>query len=143
LFRASLTTILGLSGPVLLRRVALVAAGGAAGSVGRYVVGLYAAQRFGASFPWGTLTVNVVGSFFIGLIATLADEAGVIGPEPRLLLILGVLGGFTTFSSFSLDTLRLLEDGEVLRAGLYLAASLAGALLAAAAGIALGRGVTR
>ncbi|MHB8575483.1 MAG: fluoride efflux transporter CrcB [Dehalococcoidia bacterium] len=124
-------------------RVGLVAAGGAFGSISRYLVALYTAQYFGGTFPWGTLVVNVVGSFLIGVLATLADEVGVIGPETRVLLVVGVLGGFTTFSSFSLDTLRLLEANELLRGGLYVCASLAVSFLAATAGIALARALNR
>ena len=90
-------------------RVLLVLAGGALGSAARYLVAVWMVNRFGPDFPWGTLTVNVVGSFLIGLIATLADELGSIGSEARVFLIVGVLGGFTTFSAFSLETLRLLE----------------------------------
>ncbi|MGD9891929.1 MAG: fluoride efflux transporter CrcB [Dehalococcoidia bacterium] len=88
----------------------LVLLGGALGSGARYLVSVWLLERFGGGFPWGTLTVNVIGSFLIGVIATLADERAVIGPSARVFLIVGVLGGFTTFSSFSLETLRLLED---------------------------------
>jgi CrcB protein len=132
----------GLGGPTLLGRVALVALGGALGSVCRYLVGLYAAQQLSATFPWGTLIVNVVGSFLIGALATLADDAGVIGPETRVLLVVGVLGGFTTFSSFSLDTLRLIEANELLYTSLYVSGSLALSLMATAVGIVLARSLS-
>ena len=143
MLRSSLVTFLGLTGRTLVVRLGLVAVGGTFGSVSRYLVALYTAQHVGATFPWGTLIVNVVGSFLIGVLATLADEMGVIGPETRVLLVVGVLGGFTTFSSFSLDTLRLLEANELLRSGLYVCASLAVSFLATTAGIALARALNR
>jgi CrcB protein len=101
------------------------------------------AAQFGSAFPWGTLTVNVVGSFLIGLLATLADEVGSIGPDGRVFLVVGVLGGFTTFSSFSLETLRLAEQNEVGRAGLNFLLSIVLAFGAATAGIAAGRALER
>lgn len=94
-------------------RLLLVFLGGAVGSSARYLVATWMADVFGAAFPWGTLTVNGAGSFLIGLLATLADEFGVLGPEPRVFLVVGVLGGFTTFSSFTLETWRLAEQDEV------------------------------
>ena len=141
--RLPIALVLGLPGRNLLIRALLVAGGGAVGSVARYMVGLYTAEQFGAAFPWGTLAVNVVGSFLIGVLATLADDFGVIGPQTRLLLVVGVLGGFTTFSSFALDTLRLIEASELLRTGLYFCASLAVSIVAATGGIALARGLHR
>jgi len=97
-----------------------IALGSALGGVGRYAVGGWIAQHVGETFPWGTVTVNVVGSFLIGLVATLT------GPDGRLLvpghgrefMMIGVFGGFTTFSSFSLQTLALARDGEWLGAGM-------------------------
>lgn len=97
-------------------RLGLVLLGGALGSAARYLTVLWMAARLGPTFPWGTLTVNVAGSFLIGVIATLADERGSIGPQARVLLVVGFLGGFTTFSSFSLETLRLAEGQELLHA---------------------------
>lgn len=99
----------------------LVALGGAIGSVARYGVGLAAARMFGLAFPWGTLFVNTVGGLAIGLLTAR------VGPEHehlRLLIGVGVLGGFTTFSTFSLETVRLLEQSPGL-AALYVGASVA------------------
>ncbi len=98
--------------------VLLVAAGGAFGSVLRYLVSLLALAWLGAGFPWGTLAVNVMGSAAIGLFAGL----GVQG-EMRLLLVTGLLGGFTTFSAFSLET-GLLAERHAGLAALYVASSL-------------------
>jgi CrcB protein len=120
-------------------RLLLVLTGGALGSAARYLVGLWMANHIGATFPWGTLTVNVVGSFLIGLLATLADDIGSIGPQARVFLVVGLLGGFTTFSSFSLETLRLMELNEPVRAVANVLANVALAFVAAMLGIALGR----
>ncbi len=134
---------LGLPGRTLATRLALVVLGGGAGSAARYMTALWAADRLGVTIPWGTLAVNVTGSFVIGLLATLADEAGAIGPDARTFLVVGVLGGFTTFSSFSLESLRLVEQNELLRAGLYVAGSVGLAFAAAALGIGLARTLSR
>ncbi len=89
--------------------VILVAVGGAAGSVLRYLSNGLAVRWLGLDFPYGTLIVNVAGSFLIGLVQALAEEAAVL-PEPaRLFLSVGVMGGFTTYSAFSFETVRLVE----------------------------------
>jgi CrcB protein len=92
-----------------------VALGGALGSVARYAVSLAAARWLGATFPWGTLLVNVAGSFAIGLLAALvtADGRPALGDGARAFVMIGILGGFTTFSSFSLETLTLARDGAL------------------------------
>ncbi|MDX2274901.1 MAG: fluoride efflux transporter CrcB [Hyphomonadaceae bacterium] len=113
----------------------LVAIGGAIGSAGRYGVGLAAARLFGLGFPWGTLIVNIVGGFAMGVLAAR------VGPEQenlRLLLGVGVLGGFTTFSAFSLDAVRLMER-EPGNALFYVLASLILSIGACWAGLMLGR----
>ncbi|TDK38669.1 fluoride efflux transporter CrcB [Rhizobium deserti] len=122
-----------------MNNLALVAFGGAAGSVCRYLVGLWTLRQFGANFPWGTLAVNVVGSFAIGVLAELITRRFDASPEMRLLLITGFLGGFTTFSAFSLDVIALFERGSVTAAGGYVVASVAISLCAVFAGLALGR----
>jgi CrcB protein len=98
-----------------------VALGGAIGSAGRYWLGGLVADRVGATFPWGTLAVNVSGSLVIGVLAALALAEGRLDPQARTFvtqfLMIGVCGGFTTFSSFSLQTLNLLREREFLYAG--------------------------
>ncbi|SDH88783.1 camphor resistance protein CrcB [Bradyrhizobium sp. Rc2d] len=91
-----------------------VAAGGAIGSVGRYWVGLVAARAGGEAFPWGTILINIVGSFIIGFFSTLTLPSGPLpaSADLRTFVIVGVCGGFTTFSSFSLQTLALLRAGD-------------------------------
>lgn len=102
-----------------------VAFGSALGGVGRYWCSGLIAHRVGETFPWGTLTVNVLGSLAIGLVATLSAPEGrlLLSPEARQFLMLGIFGGFTTFSSFSLQTLNLVADGEWPRALAYVLAS--------------------
>ena len=97
----------------------LIALGGALGTVARYGLGGLVAQHAGGVFPWNTLAVNVAGSFAIGFFDTLTSPEGriLVGSPLRLTFMIGVCGGFTTFSSFSLQTLALLRDGEWLRAG--------------------------
>jgi fluoride exporter len=96
-----------------------VALGSAIGGVARYWCSGLIARMMGETFPWGTLIVNVVGSFLIGLIATVSGTDGrfIIPAEARQFLMIGILGGFTTFSSFSLQTLTLARDGQWLLVG--------------------------
>jgi len=96
-----------------------VALGGALGSMARYGCSGLAARFIGATFPWGTLIVNITGSLIIGFLATLMSPDGrlLASPDTRAFVMIGVLGGFTTFSSFSLETLNLARDGEWLWAG--------------------------
>ncbi|MEX0696665.1 MAG: fluoride efflux transporter CrcB [Dongiaceae bacterium] len=94
-----------------------VAIGSALGGVGRYWCSGLVARHFGETFPWGTIAVNVLGSFVIGFFATLTAPDGrvFIGAVPRQFVMAGVLGGYTTFSAFSLQTLNLLAGGEWLK----------------------------
>jgi CrcB protein len=98
-----------------------VAIGGAVGSMMRFGLGGLVSQRVGETFPFGTLAVNIAGSFIIGFLGALTSSEGRLGPQTRVittqLFMTGVCGGFTTFSSFSLQTLNLLRDGEWLYAG--------------------------
>lgn len=116
-----------------------IALGGALGSVLRFALNEAISNRFGRAFPWGTLSINVVGSFLIGVLVVLLLERWEVSPAVRLGLMVGVLGGFTTFSSFSLEVVNLMQNGAFLRAMTYVAASVTACILAAAAGIYLAR----
>lgn len=116
----------------------LVGAGGFAGAIMRYwMSGLVQHLVPLSSFPWGTLAVNVLGCLAIGVLGGLADSRQVIGPEARLFIFLGVLGGFTTYSTFGYETLALVRDGDHLRAAGNVALHLVLGLGAAWAGYAL------
>lgn len=117
----------------------VVALGGAVGCAARYATSLGAARVLGTGFPFGTMLVNVVGSLLAGLIFGIAEQRTGIPPLLRLLAMTGFLGGFTTFSTFMLETVTLLRDGSWLVAmGSFVANSVAGGTLAVA-GIYLGR----
>ena len=98
-----------------------VAIGGALGSVARFWVNGLVASRFGAAFPWGTLAINVGGSFIIGLVGALTSPESRMDPQSRVFatqfLMVGVCGGYTTFSSFSWQTLQLIQERQWLYAG--------------------------
>ena len=110
----------------------LIALGGALGSVARFSLNGVVSTQFGALFPWGTLVVNVTGSFLIGFFFTLTEPGGRLfaSSHTRQFFMTGVCGGYTTFSSFSLQTLDLLRGGEWLRAGANTVASVILCLLA-------------
>lgn len=115
--------------------------GAGLGGVARYGVHVAAATWLGLGFPYGTLAVNVVGSFFMGLFAVLIAARLGDMPEARLFLMTGVLGGFTTFSAFSLDAYGLWARGEAGLAVLYVVASVGLSIGALIAGLALARAV--
>ncbi|MGM4909782.1 fluoride efflux transporter CrcB [Rhizobium sp. 768_B6_N1_8] len=117
----------------------LVAVGGAIGSLLRYYVGLGSLRLMGPGFPWGTLIVNVVGCFIIGVLAEMIMRRFNASVELRLLLITGFLGGFTTFSAFSLDAITLFERGDVFAGGIYITASVGLSMVAVMAGLGLMR----
>ncbi|WP_435102205.1 fluoride efflux transporter CrcB [Arhodomonas sp. AD133] len=96
--------------------VAAAAIGGAVGASARFAVTVWVADWFGRDFPWGTLIVNVVGSFLLGMLFVLTVERGELPAVWRAALMVGVLGAFTTFSTFAVDSVALLEQGEVVRA---------------------------
>ena len=112
----------------------LVATGGAIGSALRYGLALFVQRSLGAGWPFGTLAANVIGSFIIGCIYELLVAKELFSEEVRLFTMIGLLGGFTTFSAFSLETLLMFQEGDWLLAGLYVALSVAGCLLAVWAG---------
>jgi CrcB protein len=94
----------------------IVFAGGGTGAAARFALGTWIGQRWGRSFPLGTFVINVSGSFIIGLMMTLMAERFIENPQWRLLLVVGFLGGYTTFSSFEYETGKLVTDGEYLYA---------------------------
>jgi CrcB protein len=104
-----------------------VAAGGALGTIGRYFFSGLIANAFGQTFPWGTLFVNVTGSFVIGFFAAVTGPDGrlLVSGTTRQFVMIGICGGYTTFSSFSLQTLNLMNDGEWLYVGGNIVASVA------------------
>lgn len=118
-----------------------IAAGGALGAVLRHGVNLGATRLAGIDFPWGTLSVNLVGSFAMGLLAGVFAHLWNPPQEVRLFLTTGILGGFTTFSAFSLDAALLWEKGQAGAAALYVGGSVLGAVALLFAGLALGRGL--
>ena len=120
-------------------RLLLVAAGGALGSSLRYLVGVAAISWLGLGFPWGTLIVNLVGSFLIGLIQHIALEGLAIGEETRLFLVTGVMGGLTTYSAFSYETVRLAQTGVWAHAAVNVVVTTAACLALCYLGIVTGR----
>lgn len=113
-----------------------IAVGSALGGMARYFCSGVAARMIGETFPWGTLIVNVVGSFIIGFFATLTGPDGrvFVGTTARQFVMVGLCGGYTTFSSFSLQTLNLMNDGEWLQASANIAGSVVLCMFAVWAG---------
>jgi CrcB protein len=119
----------------------VVAAGGALGSVARHLVASAIGHAVGTAWPWGTLAVNVVGGFAIGLLAGAMALRLSVTPELRGFLITGILGGFTTFSAFSLEVMTMIERHDWGPAAGYVVASVLLSLAAAASGLALARAI--
>jgi len=120
-------------------RIALIAAGGAAGALLRYWLsgGVYA--LLGKDFPYGTLSVNMIGSLLMGLAYVFLFERMAVSSEMRAALVIGLLGAFTTFSTFSIETLNLIEAGEQLKAGMNVILSVLLCLAGCWLGLVLGR----
>ncbi|ACI92559.1 CrcB protein [Afipia carboxidovorans OM5] len=111
-----------------------VAVGGALGSVARYLVGIGAGKLFGTDFPWGTLIINITGSFLMGVLAGLFATRWNLPQAARIFLTVGICGGYTTFSTFSLDSFYLIERGELVATAAYMVGSVVlsvGALIGA------------
>ena len=121
-----------------MKDVLWVGLGGFFGANARYVLGLWVTTRYGTAFPYGTLIVNLTGSFILGLIAGLLD-GHLLAPAVRLSLAIGFVGAYTTFSTFTYETLRLIETGSLLLAGANVVGSVVAGLLAAVIGLAVGR----
>lgn len=122
-----------------MQHLLIVALGGALGSGMRHLVNLASLRLFGPGFPWGTLAVNIAGSLAMGLFVELLARRFGGSAELRLFVATGILGGFTTFSAFSLDVAVLYERGAVAQAALYVAASLLVAVTALFVGMWLGK----
>jgi CrcB protein len=113
--------------------------GGGLGATARYALGGWVQALSASFFPWGTFAVNALGCFAIGALATLLEERSALGPNGRLFLLVGVLGGFTTFSTFGFETWRLLEAGDWPRAAGNVVGSTGVGLAAVVGGVALAR----
>jgi len=122
-------------------KLIIIGIGGGIGSIARYLTSQWAMQRWGAAFPYGTFIVNAVGCFLIGLFMTVATERLILHPYWRLLVTVGFLGGLTTFSSFSYETVRLVEEAEYLLAGANVVGNCLVGFGATCLGVALARGM--
>jgi CrcB protein len=119
-----------------MRIILLIGTGGFIGSVARYLLSQFIQSKFLGAFPFGTLSINIIGCFVIGLVFAMADR-GNLNLEWRLFLATGICGGFTTFSAFSNETIALLRDGQMPEAFAYIAASVVLGLVATFIGITL------
>jgi fluoride exporter len=122
-----------------MSRLLWICFGGGLGTGARYGLSSWALQRWGAAFPYGTLGVNLLGSFLVAVVMHVGLSSDALSPTLRLALTTGVLGGFTTYSSFSYETLRLFEAGEWRTGAVYTLVTLLGCLAACALGLAAGR----
>lgn len=123
----------------MLKQLIMIAAGGAVGSVMRFALSTGVHRVAGRDFPYGTLSVNVIGSLLMGILYIVLIERASVGAEWRALLLIGFLGAFTTFSTFSIETLNLLENGELFKAGTNVFLSVFLCVLAAWSGVIVGR----
>jgi CrcB protein len=122
-----------------MTRFLLVCLGGAFGTGARYLIGTWAVRSWGARFPFGTLAINVLGSFLLVLILYLSTQARLISTDTRIILGTGVMGGFTTYSTFNYEVLRFLQEGAYGAAALYLFGTVGGCLAAGLAALALAK----
>jgi CrcB protein len=127
---------------VNLQSILAVAIGGAIGSVARYLVGIASGKWFGLAFPWGTLIINIAGSFLIGIFVECFALRWDLPQVARLFLTVGICGGFTTFSTFSLDAFVLMERGATWSAAAYIAGSVVLSISALFAGLQLIRAIS-
>lgn len=122
-----------------MTRFLIVCGAGAAGCGARYLISLWAAKRIGTTFPYGTLIVNIVGSFLIALLLEVSTRAASFPPNLRLALTTGFLGGLTTYSSFNYETTALVTSGNAVRGLANIGITLIGCLVAGYLGLLLGR----
>ncbi len=122
-----------------MNNILAIALGAAIGANLRYGIGLWAAQRFGTEWPYGTFIINLLGCLGIGFLLTLITNRLTVSEPVRLMLITGLLGGFTTFSTFGYESFTLFTTGNTLAALTYIAGSVSGGLIAVVIGVSLGR----
>lgn len=122
-------------------RILLIIAFGALGVLARYFGGIFVSRLLPPPFPFGTFLINLTGAFLIGVIQVMGVERAVLSPDLRVGIMVGFLGGYTTFSSYCLESIRLIEEAQFARASVYFLASPALGLLAVAAGIYLTRAI--
>ncbi len=125
--------------PQALKTFLLICAGGAAGTGARYLVVTASARWLGPVFPFGTLTVNLVGSFLLGVIMKLGLDYGALSPDVRVVLATGVMGGFTTYSSFNYEVVGYFQRGAWLLGTVYVSATVVGCFVAGMLGVASAR----
>jgi fluoride exporter len=124
-----------------LRNIIAISLGAVAGALTRYYLSLWFVQKFGASFPYGTFFINITGCLMMGFFATLAlERIPTIPPEIRLLVAVGFLGSYTTFSTYGLDTINLLRAGNLVRAGFYWVGSAILGVIGVQLGVIIARG---
>ncbi|MCC7402191.1 MAG: fluoride efflux transporter CrcB [Chitinophagaceae bacterium] len=121
----------------MIKNVLLIGLGGGAGSIARYFCQRWFADNFQTAFPWGTFVVNIAGCFLIGILFAVSERTTLLSPQVRLMLITGLCGGFTTFSTFAFENMNLLRSGDVSYALLYTLASVLLGIAAVFAGIGL------
>lgn len=122
-----------------MARFLWICAAGAAGTGARYLLSTWLSRAAGPAFPWGTLAVNLLGSFLLGTIMEIGLSTAILSPTIRLTLATGLMGGFTTYSSFNYETVRSLQSGNWLLASLNVGATVLGCLAAGILGIWAGR----
>lgn len=122
-----------------MNNVLAIALGAAIGANLRYGIGLWAAQRFGTAWPYGTFIINLLGCLLIGVLLTLAANRLTLSEPVRLMLVTGLLGGFTTFSTFGYESFTLFNAGNWLAGAGYVGGSVVGGLIAVVIGVGLGR----
>src|SRR4029079_6409290 len=124
-----------------MARFLLICLGGAFGTGARYLLGGWAQRALGTAFPWGTLIINALGSLLIVIIMHLGIQRGVIAPDLRVILTTGIMGGFTTYSTFNYETIRLFQDGALALGALNIAATVLVCLLAGGLGVLICRAI--
>lgn len=124
-----------------MARFLMICLGGAVGTGARYLLGGWAQRVWGAAFPYGTIIINALGSFLIVILMYLGIQRGAISPGLRLVLTTGIMGGFTTYSTFNYETIRLMQDGALGLAAMNVAATVVVCLLAGGLGVLVCRAI--